>query len=143
MAFFKVDEATAAQRAADKAAALQLRDEQRAAAELQRNEEAFRKSPAGQARLSLERGNQIFQISLDLENIKALVIPMGNAHTTRQATDVSDVINSIVVEGWDFHTLSTTFVNEGEESRDKFMASGQYVAVRGRIVGTYVFTRSS
>jgi hypothetical protein len=34
-------------------------------------------------------------------------------------------------------------VNEGEESRDRFLASGQHVAVRGRIVGTYVCTRRS
>jgi hypothetical protein len=135
MAFFNsVDPATAAQREAEKAAARQQKQRER-------EEAAFLRSPAGQARKSYQRGDQLFQVSFDLENIQSHVVAMTNAYTSRHATDVSEVLNSIVAEGWNFHTLSTTFVNEGEESRDRFLASGQHVAVRGRIVGTYVFTR--
>lgn len=54
---------------------------------------------------------------------------------------IADALNEIAREGWDFHSVATAFINEGEVSRDKFLASGQQVAVRGRLVGTYVFTR--
>ena len=142
MAFFKsADEATNAQRAAEKAAAQERKTQERAARERAQHEAAFNRSPAGQARSSHQRGDRLFQVSISLEDIESNVVAMSNAFTTRRANDVSEVINSILAEGWDFHTLSTTFVNEGEESRDRFLASGQHVAVRGRIVGTYVFTR--
>jgi len=36
---------------------------------------------------------------------------------------------------------SFIFVVEGEQSRDKFMASGQNVAVKGQTVGYYLFRR--
>lgn len=148
MAFFKADEAVVAQReaekarrAAEKAQQQELRERERAAGEQRRQEEAFRRSPAGQARTSFERGDALFQVSFDVQDIKSNVVPMMGAYTMRSASDVSEVLNSISVEGWDLHCMSTTFVNEGEESRDKFMSSGQNVAVRGRIVGTYVFLR--
>jgi hypothetical protein len=128
----KTGEATAAQRTAEKERKAQ-----------ERAHEAFLRSPTGQARTSYERGDYLFQVSFDLENIQSHVVAMANAYTTRQPRDVSDIVNAIAGEGWNFHTLSTTFVNEGEESRDRFLASGQHVAVRGRVVGTYVFTRRS
>jgi hypothetical protein len=127
--------------AEEKAAREAQKEADRAERTRQREEEAFRRSPAGQARSSRERGDVLFQVSFDLEDVKALVVAMTDAFTTRSARDVSEILNSIVAEGWDLHSFSTAFVNEGEVSRDRFMASGQQVAVRGRLVGTYVFTR--
>jgi hypothetical protein len=34
------------------------------------------------------------------------------------------------------------FVEEGSQSRDKFMSSGQNIAVKGTTVGYYLFRRS-
>lgn len=36
---------------------------------------------------------------------------------------------------------SFVFVEQGQESRDKFMASGQNVAIKGEVVGYYLFKR--
>jgi hypothetical protein len=83
----------------------------------------------------------MLQLSLDIEDISARVVAMENAYTERKVADVSETLNSVGCEGWNFHSFSTTFVNEGEISRDKFLSTGQQVVVRGRIVGTYVFTR--
>ena len=110
----------------------------RAAAE---KEEAYRASPLGQARTSYERGDTLLQISMDLEDVRARVIALEGAHTERTTMDVTETLNVIVAEGWDFCSLSTAFVHEGEQSRDKFLSTEQQVAVRGRLVGTYVFTR--
>ena len=114
---------------------------EKAAKQRRREEEAFQRSPAGQARTSYQRGDVYFQVSFDLEDVKALVVAMADAYTTRNARDVSDIINSIAAEGWSLHTFSTAFINEGEVSRDRFLSSGQQVAVRGRLVGTYVFAK--
>jgi len=53
------------------------------------------------------------------------------------------ILNSVCREGWDLVNGSFVFHELGSESRDKFMASGQNVAVRGTIVGYYLFERSS
>jgi hypothetical protein len=37
---------------------------------------------------------------------------------------------------------SYVFVQTGEDSRDKFMASGQRTAIKGKIVGVYLFRRA-
>ena len=119
-----------------KAAEQQRREEERAECARANEDAKFLASPPGQARTRYQRGDHLFQISLDVETIKSHVVAMENAYTTRHATDVSEILNAVVAEGWALHSLSTTFVNEGEESRDRFLASGQQVPVRGRIVGT-------
>lgn len=140
------DDESAEGRTERKAAEKQARQRDREKARQRRKEEReareFAESPAGQAREVYQRGDRIFQVSFNLQDVGARIAVMENALTTRKAHDVSDVLNSILAEGWELHSFSTTFVNEGEESRDKFMASGQQVAVRGHLVGTYVFTRT-
>jgi hypothetical protein len=106
-----------------------------------RREAEFRASPPGLARTSHHRGDALLQISLDLEDVKSHVIAMDSAWSTRHANDVSEILNAICAEGWDLHSFSTSFVHMGEVSRDRFLASGQEVAVKGRLVGTYVFAR--
>ena len=113
---------------------------ERAERRAEREEAAFRASPAGQARTSYERGDFLFQVSSSLEDVKSIIVPIDNAYTRRNAHDVSEVLNSIVRVGWAFASVSTAFVHEGEESRERFLASGRHTAVPGR---TYVFTRSA
>ena len=115
--------------------------ENRAANAKAKADAAALESPIQQAKLSYERGDLLFQVSLDIEDIGVLMRPMVSADTDRRSTDVSATLNAILAEGWSFHSFSTTFVNEGEVSRDRLLATDQQVAVRGRIVGTYVFTR--
>jgi len=51
------------------------------------------------------------------------------------------VLNAICREGWDLVSGDFVFVEEGQQSRDKFMSSGQNVAINGRTVGYYLFKR--
>jgi hypothetical protein len=51
-------------------------------------------------------------------------------------------MNSIAREGWRLVNGSFVFHETGSESRDKFLASGQHVAVRGAVVGYYLFARN-
>jgi hypothetical protein len=36
---------------------------------------------------------------------------------------------------------SFVFIQQGEQSRDKFMSSGQNVSIKGRVAGYYLFRR--
>jgi hypothetical protein len=59
-----------------------------------------------------------------------------------KSNDATQTLNAIVGEGWDLVAGSFVFVVQGEESRDKFMSSGQNVAVKGETRGYYLFKRN-
>ena len=44
-------------------------------------------------------------------------------------------------QGWSLVNGSFVFHQTGSESRDKFLASGQHIAVAGTVVGYYLFKR--
>jgi hypothetical protein len=105
--------------------------------------QTFGESPPGQARIAYERGDSIFQFSLDVMSQQGwLLISTGSA-TTKTTRDPSDVLNAVHGEGWDLVTGSFVFVEEGQHSRDKFMTSGQHVATKGTTVGYYLFNRGT
>jgi hypothetical protein len=116
------------------------RERERAAREKMR--EDFFGSPAGQARMAFEAGAHVFQYSIDVYKTQAVVVAMVGAYTRPTATtDPSAILNSVCNEGWEVVNGSFVFLELGSESRDKFMASGQQVAVKGTIIGYYLFKR--
>lgn len=102
---------------------------------------AFWASPAGRARQAFERGDALFQFELDVRDAQTFTIPMFKTGAITRGRDASDVLNSIAREGWSLVNGSFVFHETGSESRDKFMASGQHIAVRGTVVGYYLFRR--
>ncbi len=103
---------------------------------------AFERSPAGQARVAFGRGQRVFQFVIDVKDTKPVVVPLGPATTASTTTDPVAILNSVCDEGWDLVNGSFVFHELGSESRDKFLATGQKVAVRGTVVGYYLFRRS-
>jgi hypothetical protein len=75
-------------------------------------------------------------------NHQAVVVAMVGSRQTRKTNDPVTVLNSVCHEGWELVNGSFVFVEEGSQSRDKFMSSGQNVAVKGTTVGYYLFRRS-
>lgn len=123
--------------AARKAAETAAKEERKEQERLERDRQEFLKSPAGQARTAFERGDPVFQFSIDVQNTQAVVIPMVTAMTNTKTTDPIAVLNSVCNEGWDLVNGSFVFHETGSESRDKFLASGQNIAVRGTVIGYY------
>jgi hypothetical protein len=117
------------------------RQERKRLEEEEKARQAFLASPAGQARQAFERGDRVFQYSIDVLNQQAIIIAMIGGRTTKRATDPTDVLNSVCHEGWDLVNGDFVFVQEGQESRDKFLASGQNVAIKGTVLGYYLFKR--
>ena len=120
----------------------QQEDEQRRA-EKARSElrDAFFKTPAGQARLAFERGDQVFQYALNVMSQKAIIVAMVGSNVAQSTADPSVILNTVCAEGWELVNGSFVFVETGQQSRDKFMSSGQNVAVSGATVGYYLFRR--
>ncbi|MBN9740090.1 hypothetical protein DMP23_03070 [Amycolatopsis sp. A1MSW2902] len=136
----KTPEEAAAEAAAKEQARLAAEDRKRQA-QLEKERQAFERSPAGRARAAFRKGDRVFQFSIDVMNQKAVIVAMVGGTTTQRTSDPVDVLNSVCREGWDLVNGSFVFVEQGQESRDKFMSSGQNVAVKGEVVGYYLFKR--
>ncbi len=104
-------------------------------------ERAFWTSPTGQARLAHQRGDVVFQLAMPLLSQKAVIVPLAGGTSVGTEKDWTAELNDVVREGWDLVNGSTVFVQTGQESRDKMMASGQNVAISGQVVGYYLFKR--
>jgi hypothetical protein len=103
--------------------------------------QAFFGTPAGRARLAFERGDQVFQYEIDVMNQQAIIISMVGSTTSKKTSDPTEILNSVCHEGWELVNGSFVFVEQGQQSRDKFLASGQNVAIKGTTVGYYLFKR--
>ena len=73
---------------------------------------------------------------------EAIIVIMVGSTTMKRTSDPSDVLNAVSREGWELVNGSFVFVEEGQQSRDKFMSSGQNIAVKGSTVGYYLFKRN-
>jgi hypothetical protein len=126
-------------------AAKQLKDQRSAELKrrqgIEREEQAFFKSPAGRARVAFEEGDHVFQYAINVMNQEAIIVAMVGSRTKKRTSDPVDVLNSVCHEGWEIVNGSFVFVEEGQQSRDKFMSSGQNVATKGSVVGYYLFKR--
>lgn len=108
----------------------------------EREQAAFMASPVGQARTAFEQGDRVFQVEFEVMKQTAEIVAMMGSFNTSKANSPTAVLNAIVAEGWELINGSFVFVVQGEQSRDKFMSSGQNVAVKGATVGYYLFRRA-
>ena len=97
----------------------------------------FAVSPAGQARAGFDREDELFQVSIGLDDVSRVPVAMSDDGVVRRAEDVSDVLDSIVREGWFLHSFSTAFVPRGAS----LQGESRRATVTGELIGTYVFSR--
>jgi hypothetical protein len=135
----KVAEKEQKDRDAAARAAEREQDRQRQLQEKLRND--FLASPVGRARTAYERGDHVFQYSIDVMSQQAIIVAMVGSATSKKASDPTDVLNAVCAQGWELVNGSFVFVEEGQQSRDKFMSSGQNVAIKGTTFGYYLFRR--
>jgi hypothetical protein len=132
-----------------KAEAAQIKEQKRREAEarqrleaIERARRAFFGTPAGNARLAFDRGDHVFQYAHNVMSQQAIIVAMVGSSTSQKTADPVAILNSVCNEGWELVNGSFVFVEQGQQSRDKFMASGQNVAIKGMTVGYYLFKRS-
>lgn len=131
-----------AQAVAEKERKQQAAEEKRRADQLERERQAFMSTPVGQARQSFERGDLVYQCSIGVMSQQAIIIKMVGSTTAQSTNDPVVVLNAVCQEGWELVNGSFVFVEQEQLSRDKFMSSGQNVAIKGQTVGYYLFKRS-
>src|ERR1022692_2010603 len=102
---------------------------------------AFFTTPAGKARLAFDEGDHVFQYSIDVMKQQAIIVAMVGSTTSKKTADPVAILNSVCNEGWELLSGSFVFVEEGQQSRDKFGSSGQNIATKGTTVGYYLFRR--
>jgi hypothetical protein len=123
--------------------------EEQAAKAAQKEEKAREKaeaewfaSPPGQAQLAKEAGDAFFQVEIQHKTITGHANAMWASNTSqrqRASKPASDILGMIEAEGRRLEQASWVYVQTGQNSRDKFLASGQQVVVQGEVVGIYLF----
>lgn len=120
----------------------------RQAKELAREKEAYQNgtSPTGAAHQAYERGDGYLELELDFRATGSSSVYtrnldgsglLGGAVTSRG----NDLLSQIEAEGWTLTHVDYVYVPISEDSRDIFLRSGQQTAIRGKIVGAYLFKR--
>src|SRR5205085_849915 len=88
-----------------------------------------------------ENEDQVFQFAVDVMSQQAIIVSMVGRATSKKAADPTAILNSVCNEGWELVNGSFVFVEQGQQSRDKFLSSGQNVAIKGTVVGYYLCKR--
>ena len=110
--------------------------------EISKEEAEFWESPVGRARAAKHYRSTFFQIEIPHETISGytnLGWAAGNHQVRRQHQGATDTLGEIEAEGWRLEHASWVYVQTGQNSRDKFLASGQQTVVLGEVVGMYLF----
>jgi hypothetical protein len=107
--------------------------------------QAFLASPAGEARAAFDNGDHLFQYSADIMEQRAIVSTLASlspgARTKTNTNDPTVILNSVCNEGWDLVNGSFIFAEEGTTSRKQLMSSKVQEAVKGTVIGYYLFRR--
>ncbi len=119
-------------------------DEERAADAAKKAEAAYWASPQGKAAQAFTRGDEFFQIEIPHSSITGFTNAAFNSATKgtiRRKLTRTDLLGQIEETGWHLLHADWVYIQTGQNSRDKFMASGQHVVVTGEVIGIYLFRR--
>jgi hypothetical protein len=122
----------------------QKTEEERAADAARKAEAAFLSSPQGKAAQAFERGDEFLQIEIPHSSITGFTNAAFNSSTAgkiRRQLTRTDLLGQIEESGWRLQHADWVYIQTGQNSRDKFLASGQHVVVTGEVVGIYLFRR--
>ena len=144
-------EARQAKRQAEKEAKQARKEAQQAdlqsrkeAEQAERERQNWLASPPGQASSAKENGQRYFQALLSVEEARRttasiLFHDMGRNSRKVISNEVGGVLEAIEDQGWELVHTAAAFRQTRQDSRDKFLASGQQVAIEGETVGVYLF----
>ena len=104
-----------------------------------RLQQAWLASPVGLATTAKEQGNGFFELELEIGSSSRSVTFGSGDFGSHKKQDFTGLLSQIESVGWHLEHVGYYFMVTGESSRDKFLASGQNVAVNGKTMGVYLF----
>lgn len=123
-----------------------LKEERKAAqvrAKASGAEVPFWETPIGRARKAFADGDRYFQLELPHSQVKGMVgMMLGVSTEIKHAAGGTDTLGAVAAEGWRLVNSGWVYVQTGQESRERLLASGQQFVTRGEVVGIYLFERS-
>jgi hypothetical protein len=131
-----------AAKAAAKAEAAATKETARQAAQARAAEEAFYATPVGMARVAFQRGDHVFQYSIDVMSQSPRRV--GARPAKLDMSDPSEVLNAVAREGWELVNGSFVFVETKATQHGIGHAVGMTTEVKrsGTTFGYYLFKRS-
>lgn len=109
----------------------------------QKKHQEWLRTPLGLATSAKDAGNGFFELELEIGSSNRSV-SFGTAdYGKHKKSDFTGLLSQIEDIGWKLEHVGYYFMTTGETSRDKFLASGQNVAVKGKTMGVYLFRNSS
>ncbi len=134
----------------DEKAAEQAEQQRRAAEEAQRRAEAalqqqaaeYAASPIGQAEAAAAAGAVFFQTQLEVSRLDGNA-SFGAANASMRHNARPDLLGQIEAFGWRLENVGYVFVETGTTSTARVMMSGEATAVRGVVLGIYLFRNAN
>jgi len=105
----------------------------------ERLQQAWLATPVGLATTAKEHGNGFFELELEIGSSSRSVAFGSSDFGSHKKQDFTGLLSQIESIGWHLEHVGYYFMITGESSRDKFLASGQNVAVNGKTMGVYLF----
>lgn len=104
----------------------------------------FKRSAPGKAAVAFDRGDEFFQVELSHADVTgSATLWAGGARDAAigRRGRAADILGEIEEAGWRLEHANWVYVQTGQNSRDKFVATGQQVVVTGEVLGIYLFRR--
>ncbi|MFI5428310.1 hypothetical protein [Aeromicrobium sp. UC242_57] len=142
MGLFKSEEEKAAEQA-ERACVEAAQAAARAEAAKKAAEAKRRAGPVGQAGVAKEAGLRFYEVQLDVGVTQgSATFGEASGSETRSAAHPGHA-GEIEALGWKLEHVGYVYQVTGEETTDKFVTTGQRVAVSGKTVGIYLFRNTS
>lgn len=138
MGLFKSEEEKAAEQA-ERARVEAARASAQAEAAKQAAEKRRQSGPVGQAEVAKQAGLRFYEVQLDVGTTQgSATFGEATGSETRSSTHLG-TLGEIEALGWQLEHVGYVYQVTGEETTDKFVTTGQRVAVSGKTVGIYLF----
>lgn len=99
----------------------------------------FMESPIGLAFQARHHGERFYLVELDLATLTGTAFWGSATGRVRHETGSAGVLAEIEQIGWRLEHASWVFMETGTTSSDHTWGTGQGTAVRGKVIGVYLF----
>ncbi|MBO1756345.1 hypothetical protein [Allobranchiibius sp. CTAmp26] len=128
----------------DKQAEVEQKKLQAQQREEQQAQQAYLRTPVGQAVAAKERGDRFFEVQLDAAQLKGAASAFGSSdNKVHRNGSAPDVLGQIEEIGWRLEHVSHAFIETGATTTNRVLGTGQGMVTRGVVTGFYLFRNAN